>query len=123
MRHSDYVPTGIQVRADGKSAGSIFYLCQTEKCDVHNRVTRYQPTMQEKAKRKKKALAERIEKQSRVRILDAIWRVVESGRDLCTSQLDARVRRALGALQNHRSAGCQSRSSVECARGVPPYQP
>ena len=64
--------TKAAVLIDGKNAGSIFYLCQTEKCDVHNRVTRYQPTPQEKAQRKKEALAERIEKQSRVRILDAI---------------------------------------------------
>jgi hypothetical protein len=35
-------------------------------------VTRYQPTPQEQAQRKKQALAERVEKQSRVRILDAI---------------------------------------------------
>src|SRR5262249_3333410 len=57
---------------DGKGAGSIFYLCQAEKCDVHNRVTRYQPTPQEQAQRKKEALAERVEKLSRVRILEAI---------------------------------------------------
>ena len=57
---------------DGKGAGSIFYLCQAEKCDVHNRVTRYQPTRQEQVQRKKEALAERIEKLSRVRILEAI---------------------------------------------------
>ena len=57
---------------DGKGAGSIFYLCQAEKCDVHNRVTRYQPTSQELAQRKKEALAERVEKLSRVRILEAI---------------------------------------------------
>jgi len=58
--------------SDGKSAGSIFYLCQTEKCEVHNRVTRYQPTPQEQAQRKKEALAERVEKLSRVRTLEAI---------------------------------------------------
>ncbi len=57
---------------DGKGAGSIFYLCQTEKCEVHNRVTRYQPTPQEQAQRKKEALAERVERQLRVRILEAI---------------------------------------------------
>jgi hypothetical protein len=51
---------------------SIFYLCQTEKCDVHNRVTRYQPTPQEQAQRKKEALTERVEKLSRVRVLEAI---------------------------------------------------
>jgi len=60
------------VLIDGKGAGSIFYLCQTEKCDVHNRITRYQPTPQEQAQRKKEALAERVEKLSRVRVLEAI---------------------------------------------------
>src|SRR5436309_6973825 len=64
--------TKAAVLIDGKSAGSIFYLCQTEKCDVHNRVTRYQPTPQEQSQRKKEALAGRVEKLSRVRILEAI---------------------------------------------------
>src|SRR5213080_1514862 len=64
--------TKAAVLIDGKGAGSIFYLCQTEKCDVHNRVTRYQPTPQEQPQRKKEALAERAEKLSRVRILEAI---------------------------------------------------
>ena len=64
--------TKAAVLIDGKSAGTIFYLCQTEKCEVHNRVTRYQPTPQEQTQRKKEALAERVEKQSRVRVLDAI---------------------------------------------------
>src|SRR5690242_2217326 len=64
--------TKAAVLIDGKGAGSIFYLCQTEKCEVHNRVTRYQPTPQEQAQRKKEALAERVEKLSRVRIFEAI---------------------------------------------------
>lgn len=64
--------TKAAVLIDGKGAGSIFYLCQAEKCGVHNRVTRYQPTPQEQTQRKKDALAERVEKLSRVRILDAI---------------------------------------------------
>jgi hypothetical protein len=45
--------TRAAVLIDGKSAGSIFYLCHTEKCEVHNRVTRYQPTPQEQAQRKR----------------------------------------------------------------------
>jgi hypothetical protein len=49
--------TKAAVLIHGKGAGSIFYLCQAEKCDVHNRVTRYQPTPQEQAQRKKEALA------------------------------------------------------------------
>jgi len=64
--------TKAAVLIDGKGAGSIFYLCQTEKCDVHNHVTRYQPTPHEQAQRKKEALAERVEKLSRVRVLEAI---------------------------------------------------
>src|SRR5438094_1659282 len=64
--------TKAAVLIDGKGAGSIFYLCQTEKCEVHNRVTRYQPTPQEQAQRKREALAERVEKLSRVRVLEAI---------------------------------------------------
>jgi hypothetical protein len=64
--------TKAAVLIDGKGASSIFYLCQTEKCDVHNRMTRYQPTPQEQAQRKKEALAERVEKLSRVRVLEAI---------------------------------------------------
>jgi hypothetical protein len=39
---------------------------------VHARVTRYQPTPQEKTARAKEALAERIETQIRIRTLDAI---------------------------------------------------
>jgi hypothetical protein len=64
--------TKAAVLIDGKGAGSIFYLCQAEKCEVHNRVTRYQPTPQEQAQRKKEAVAERVEKLSRVRVLEAI---------------------------------------------------
>ncbi len=64
--------TKAAVLIDGKSARSIFYLCQTEKCDVHNSVTRYRPTPQEQAQRKKEALTERVEKLSRVRVLEAI---------------------------------------------------
>ena len=45
--------TKATVLIDGKSAGSILYLCHTDKCDVHNRVTRYQPTPQQQAQRKR----------------------------------------------------------------------
>ena len=64
--------TEAAVLIDGTGAGSIFYLCQTEKCEIHNCVTRYQPTPQEQSQRKKEALAERVEKLSRVRVLEAI---------------------------------------------------
>jgi ParB family chromosome partitioning protein len=80
--------TKAAVLIDGKGAGSIFYLCQSEKCDVHNRVTRYQPTPQEQTQRKKQALAERVEKQSRVRILDAILPRFRFGREIFGFQIN-----------------------------------
>jgi hypothetical protein len=57
---------------DGKNAGRVFHICQNETCTVHAAVTRYQPTPQEREKRAKEALAERVEKQTRLRVLDAI---------------------------------------------------
>jgi ParB family transcriptional regulator, chromosome partitioning protein len=60
------------VLIDGRTAGTVFYICQNEKCPVHARTTRYQPTPQERAKRTKELLAERVEKQTRVRVLGAI---------------------------------------------------
>ena len=60
------------VLADGRNAGTVFHVCRDEKCPVHSQVTRYQPTAQERAKRAKELLAERVEKLTRVRLLDAI---------------------------------------------------
>ena len=60
------------VLIDGKGAGTIFHICRDEKCAVHSRFTRYEPTPQERAQRAKERLAERIEKQCRFRILDAV---------------------------------------------------
>jgi ParB family transcriptional regulator, chromosome partitioning protein len=60
------------VLIDGKGAGTIFHVCRDEKCAVHSRITRYEPTPQERAQRAKERLAERVEKQSRFRILDAV---------------------------------------------------
>ena len=57
---------------DGKTAGTIFYLCREEKCPVHAAVSRYQPTPQERTQRAKEALAERVEKQTRLALLEAI---------------------------------------------------
>jgi ParB family chromosome partitioning protein len=64
--------TRTAVLIDGRNAGTVFHVCQNEKCTVHARVSRYQPTPQEQAARAKERLAERVEKQTRVRILDAV---------------------------------------------------
>ncbi len=60
------------VLIDGKNAGTVFHVCQKEKCTVHAAVTRYQPTPQEREKRAKEALAERVEKETRLRVLGVI---------------------------------------------------
>jgi ParB family transcriptional regulator, chromosome partitioning protein len=57
---------------DGPDAGKLLHVCRDEKCAVHARVTRYQPTPQERTARAKAALAERTEKLTRVRTLNAI---------------------------------------------------
>ena len=59
---------------DGTSAGTVLHVCRDEKCPVHAQSTRYQPTPEERAARAKEALAERVEKQTRLRILDAVRR-------------------------------------------------
>jgi len=57
---------------DGPQAGTVLHICRDEKCPVHARETRYEATPEERAARSKELLAERIEKATRVRILDAI---------------------------------------------------
>ena len=60
------------VVVDGPEAGTVLHVCRDENCPVHARESHYQPTPQERAARAKELLAERIEKQSRVRILNII---------------------------------------------------
>ena len=57
---------------DGPDAGKLFHVCRDDQCPIHARVTRYEPSPQERAARAKQVLAERIEKQTRVRMLNAI---------------------------------------------------
>jgi ParB family transcriptional regulator, chromosome partitioning protein len=60
------------VIVDGPKAGTVLHVCRDEKCSVHAGATRYQISPRERAARAKELLAERVEKQSRVRVLDAI---------------------------------------------------
>jgi len=72
VKKADCPQTKPAVVIDGPEAGKVLHVCSEEKCAVHARVTHYQATPQERAARSKELLAERIEKQTRVRILDAI---------------------------------------------------
>src|SRR6267143_1025944 len=60
------------ILVDGRNAGTVFHICQDDKCPVHMQVSRYQPTPQERTLRAKELLTERVEKQTRVGGLDAI---------------------------------------------------
>jgi ParB family transcriptional regulator, chromosome partitioning protein len=64
--------TKTAVVIDGPKAGTVLHVCRDEKCPVHARVTHYQATPQERAARAKELLAERIEKQTRIRMLNAV---------------------------------------------------
>ena len=57
---------------DGPETGKLLHVCRDEKCPVHAKATRYQPSPQEHAESAKEALAERIEKLAGFRILNAI---------------------------------------------------
>jgi ParB family transcriptional regulator, chromosome partitioning protein len=60
------------VVVDGADAGKVFHVCRDEQCKVHARVTHYEPSPEERAARAKELLAERTEKLTRARILNAI---------------------------------------------------
>jgi ParB family chromosome partitioning protein len=72
QRKAECPKTQPAVVIDGPEAGKLLHVCCDEKCPVHARVTRYQPSPQERAARAREALTERIEKQTRVRVLNAI---------------------------------------------------
>jgi len=57
---------------DGADAGKVLHVCRDEKCKVHAGVTRYEASPKERAARAKDLLAERAEKLTRVRMLNAI---------------------------------------------------
>jgi ParB family transcriptional regulator, chromosome partitioning protein len=71
-RKAECSQTKAAIVIDGPHAGTLLHVCRDEKCRVHAAVTRYQPTPQESAARAKERLAERIEKLTRIRILNAI---------------------------------------------------
>jgi hypothetical protein len=57
---------------DGADAGKVLHICRDGKCKVHARLTHYEASPKERAARARELLAERVEKLTRVRILNAI---------------------------------------------------
>ena len=81
--------TKAAVIIDGPQAGTLLHVCRDEKCSVHARQSRYQPTPQERAARAKELLAERVEKLTRVRTLDAVRKKLPASLSLFELELVA----------------------------------
>lgn len=64
--------THVAVVVDGRKAGTVLHICTSEKCKTHGRASRYEVSPEERTQRRKIALAARIQKEARLRILQAV---------------------------------------------------
>lgn len=64
--------TQAAVIVDGREAGTVLHVCADEKCKTHRQFSHYEISPQERQQRRKLALAIRVQKESRSRILQAI---------------------------------------------------
>jgi len=71
-RAGECADTQVAVVVDGRKAGTVLHICASEKCKTHGRVSRYEVSPQEREQRRKIALAARIQKEARLRILQAV---------------------------------------------------
>lgn len=71
-RAGECTDTQVAVVVDGRKAGTVFHICASEKCKTHGRASRYEVSPQEREQRRKIALAARIQKEARLRILQAV---------------------------------------------------
>jgi ParB family chromosome partitioning protein len=71
-REGECADTQVAVVVDGRKAGTILHICTSEKCKTHGRTSRYEVSPQEREQRRKIALAGRIQKEARLRILQAV---------------------------------------------------
>ncbi len=60
------------VMVDGRKAGTVLHICADEKCKTHRQFSHYEISPQEREHRRKIALAARVQKESRQRILQAV---------------------------------------------------
>jgi len=64
--------TQAAIIADGRKAGTILHVCTDENCKTHRQFSHYEISPQERAQRRTLALAIRVQKESRSRILQAV---------------------------------------------------
>src|SRR5712671_3402888 len=64
--------TQVAVVVDGRRAGTVIHVCTDEKCKTHRQFSHYEISPQEREQRRKLALAVRVQKEARARILQAV---------------------------------------------------
>jgi hypothetical protein len=64
--------TQAAVIVDGREAGTVLHVCADEDCKTHRQFSHYEISPQEREQRRKLALANRVHKESRARILQAV---------------------------------------------------
>ncbi len=64
--------TQAAVIVDGRKAGTVMHVCAEEKCKTHRQFSHYEISPQEREQRRKLALAVRVQKELRSRILQAV---------------------------------------------------
>lgn len=72
QREGECPQTQVSVLVDGRKAGTIMHVCTDEKCKTHRQFSHYEISPQEREQRRKLALAVRVQKESRSRILQAV---------------------------------------------------
>jgi ParB family transcriptional regulator, chromosome partitioning protein len=71
-REGECPHTQAAVIVDGREAGTVLRICADENCKTHRQSSRYEISPQEREQRRKLALAIRVQKESRLRILQAV---------------------------------------------------
>jgi ParB family chromosome partitioning protein len=71
-REGECPNTRAAVVVDGRKAGTVLHICTEERCKTHGRASRYEVSPEEREQRRKIALAARIQKEARRRILLAV---------------------------------------------------
>jgi len=64
--------TRVAVIVDGRAAGTVLHICADEQCKTHRQFSHYEISPKEREQRRKLALAIRVQKESRSRILQAV---------------------------------------------------
>ena len=71
-RQGECPSTRVAVIVDGRAAGTVLHICADEHCKTHRQFSHYEISPQEREQRRKLALAIRVQKESRSRILQAV---------------------------------------------------